>query len=48
MWFPGKPYPGHDVDEKVPMLDLQRGAHVLVETLLDLATAPPLVDPFKP
>jgi succinyl-diaminopimelate desuccinylase len=48
MWFPGKPYPGHDVDEQVPLLDLQRGAHVLVETLLDLATAPPLVDPFKP
>lgn len=48
MWFPGKPYPGHDVDEKLPVADLQRGLAVLIETLRDLATAPPMQDPFKP
>lgn len=48
MWFPGKPYPGHDVDERNPIADLHRGAHVLIEALVDLACAPPLVEPFKP
>jgi succinyl-diaminopimelate desuccinylase len=48
MWFPGKPYPGHDSDEQVPVADLHRGAHVLIEALLDLASAPPLHDPFAP
>jgi len=48
MWFPGKPYPGHDTDEQVPVADLHRGAHVLIEALLDLASAPPLRDPFAP
>jgi succinyl-diaminopimelate desuccinylase len=48
MWFPGKPYPGHDVDEKVPVADLQRGLDVLVETVRDLATGAPMVEPFKP
>jgi len=47
MWFPGAPYPGHDVDEKVPIADLHRGAHVLIEVMVDLATGPPLRDPFK-
>ncbi|MFN7965388.1 MAG: Sapep family Mn(2+)-dependent dipeptidase [Acidobacteriota bacterium] len=37
MWFPGQPYPGHDVDEKIPVADLQRGTHVLIEALADLA-----------
>jgi succinyl-diaminopimelate desuccinylase len=37
MWFPGKPYPGHDVDEAVPVADLHRGARVLLEALVDLA-----------
>ena len=46
MWFPGKPYPGHDSDERVPVADLHRGAHVLIEALLDLASAPPLREPF--
>jgi predicted dipeptidase len=46
MWFPGKPYPGHDSDEQIPVADLHRGAHVLIEALLDLASAPPLRDPF--
>ncbi|HTL98335.1 MAG TPA: Sapep family Mn(2+)-dependent dipeptidase [Holophagaceae bacterium] len=48
MWFPGKPYPGHDVDEKVPVADLERGEKVLIETLADLACSAPLVEPFKP
>jgi len=48
MWFPGKPYPGHDVDEKVPVADLERGEKVLIETLADLACGAPLVEPFKP
>ncbi|TMA29418.1 MAG: M20 family metallopeptidase, partial [Deltaproteobacteria bacterium] len=48
MWFPGKPYPGHDVDEKQPIDDLQRGLEILSLTLRDLATSPPLQDPFQP
>ena len=48
MWFPGAPYPGHDVDEKVSVLDLQRGTHVLIEALVDLACSPPLREPFSP
>jgi acetylornithine deacetylase/succinyl-diaminopimelate desuccinylase-like protein len=48
MWFPGKPYPGHDVDEKISSADLQRGYEVLLEALRDLATGPPLLDPFLP
>ena len=48
MWFPGKPYPGHDVDEKLPIGDLQRGLDVLIETVRDLATGAPLQDPLKP
>ncbi|MBS1766443.1 MAG: Sapep family Mn(2+)-dependent dipeptidase [Acidobacteria bacterium] len=48
MWFPGKPYPGHDVDEKMPVADLERGEKVLIETLLDLACSEPIQEPFKP
>ncbi len=48
MWFPGKPYPGHDVDEKLPIADLHAGVHVLLEALGDLACGKPLVEPFKP
>lgn len=48
MWFPGKPYPGHDVDEKIPLADLDRGLDVLVETLRDLAGGPTLRDPLRP
>jgi succinyl-diaminopimelate desuccinylase len=48
MWFPGKPYPGHDVDEKIALVDLERGLDVLVETLRDLAGGPPLQDPLRP
>jgi succinyl-diaminopimelate desuccinylase len=48
MWFADKPYPGHDVDEYNPVADLQEGARVLVEVLVDLACGPPLAEPFKP
>ena len=48
MWFPGKPYPGHDVDERQPIADLQRGFDVLTFTLRDLAESAPLQDPFQP
>lgn len=48
MWFPGKPYPGHDVDEMISIDDLQRGAEVLIHALTDIATGPKIVDPFKP
>jgi succinyl-diaminopimelate desuccinylase len=46
MWFPDKPYPGHDVDEKNPIADLQKGAHVLIEALVDIATGPKIEDAF--
>lgn len=48
MWFPGRPYPGHDVDEKISIADLQRGARVLVQALTELATGPRIVKPFEP
>jgi succinyl-diaminopimelate desuccinylase len=48
MWFPGKPYPGHDVDEKIPIADLERGARVLIHALVDIATGARITDPFKP
>ncbi|MET0595055.1 MAG: Sapep family Mn(2+)-dependent dipeptidase [Polyangiaceae bacterium] len=48
MWFPGKPYPGHDVDEKVPVSDLMRSAEILIEALVDIAGGAPMVEPFKP
>lgn len=46
MWFQGQPYPGHDVDEKIPVVDLQRGTHVLIETLADLASGPKIDKPL--
>jgi succinyl-diaminopimelate desuccinylase len=48
MWFPGKPYPGHDVDEKISLADLDRGYDVLLEAVRDIATGPPLREPFLP
>ncbi len=48
MWFPGKPYPGHDVDEKITVTDLNRGVDVLLEALSDIACGPKIVAPFKP
>jgi predicted dipeptidase len=47
MWFPGKPYPGHDLDEKIPIDDLHRGARVLIHALVDIATGPRIEEPFK-
>lgn len=37
MWFPGKPYPGHDVDEKIAIDDLHRGTRILLHALADIA-----------
>ncbi|HUR80567.1 MAG TPA: Sapep family Mn(2+)-dependent dipeptidase [Thermoanaerobaculia bacterium] len=48
MWFPGQPYPGHDVDEKIAEEDLQRGARVLMRALVDIATGPRIHEPFTP
>ena len=48
MWFPGKPYPGHDSDEQVPISDLHRGVHVLLDALVDLACSAPMSDPLRP
>ena len=48
MWFPDKPYPGHDVDEKNPIADLQKGTKVLIQALVDIATGKRIVEPFKP
>jgi succinyl-diaminopimelate desuccinylase len=48
MWFPDKPYPGHDLDEKISIDDLQRGARVLIYALTDLATGKKIEEPFKP
>lgn len=47
MWFPGKPYPGHDVDEKIAIADLERGTKVLIHALVDIATGPKIEDAFK-
>jgi succinyl-diaminopimelate desuccinylase len=47
MWFPDKPYPGHDVDEKNPIADLQKGTHVLIEALVDIATGPKIENAFQ-
>jgi succinyl-diaminopimelate desuccinylase len=46
MWFHDKPYPGHDVDEKNPIADLQKGAKVLIYALVDIATGPKIEKPF--
>lgn len=48
MWFPGKPYPGHDVDEKIEIADLQKGEKVLIYALTDIATGRRIREPFKP
>lgn len=48
MWFPGKPYPGHDVNEKIPVEDLQKGSRVLIHALVDLATSPKIEAAFAP
>jgi len=48
MWFPDKPYPGHDVDEKNPIADIERGEKILIRAVVDIATGPRIVEPFKP
>jgi predicted dipeptidase len=48
MWFPGKPYTGHDVDEKISIADLQKGAKVLIHALVDIATGERIAEPFRP
>jgi predicted dipeptidase len=48
MWFPARPYPGHDVDERVPIADLHRGVAVLLEALADIACGPRLDGPLRP
>jgi succinyl-diaminopimelate desuccinylase len=47
MWFPGKPYPGHDVDEKIPVEDLHRGTRILIAALADIACGPKIDRPFE-
>jgi len=47
MWFPDKPYPGHDVDEKNPIADLQKGTKVLIHALVDIATRERIEGAFK-
>jgi predicted dipeptidase len=47
MWFPQKPYPGHDVDEKIPVEDLHRGARILIAALVDLGCGAPIERPFE-
>lgn len=48
MWFPGKPYTGHDVDESIPIDDLHRGTRVLIAALADLACGPKIDRPLEP
>jgi len=48
MWFPDKPYPGHDVNEKNPIADLQLGMKALIYTLTDIASGPKMEEAFKP
>ena len=47
MWFPGKPYPGHDVDEQISVEDLHRGARILIAALSDIACGPRIDKPFE-
>ncbi len=47
MWFPGKPYPGHDVDEQISLEDLHRGTRVLIAALSDIASGPKIEKPFE-
>jgi succinyl-diaminopimelate desuccinylase len=48
MWFPGQPYSGHDVDERIAIADLHRGVAVLLEALNDLAYSAPIAEPLQP
>jgi acetylornithine deacetylase/succinyl-diaminopimelate desuccinylase-like protein len=48
MWFPGQPYTGHDVNERISIQDLHRGVGVLLAALEHLAFGEPLRDPLQP
>jgi predicted dipeptidase len=48
MWFPDKPYPGHDLNEKNPIADLQKGTKVLIHALVDIATGEKMEGAFQP
>jgi predicted dipeptidase len=48
MWFPDKPYPGHDVNETNPINDLMKGTRVLISALADIAGGPKIEEPFRP
>lgn len=47
MWFHEKPYPGHDVDEKISVDDLHRGTRVLIAALTDIGCGPRIDRPFE-
>ena len=47
MWFPGKPYPGHDVDEQISVEDLHQGTRILIEALCDIACGPKIEEAFE-
>jgi succinyl-diaminopimelate desuccinylase len=47
MWFPDKPYPGHDADEHIAIADLQRGIKVLLEALAEFTSQAPLEEPLR-
>ncbi len=47
MWFrEDGVYPGHNSDERVSIRSLERGMHVLVEAVGDLATGPKIERPL--
>jgi succinyl-diaminopimelate desuccinylase len=48
MWFrEDGVYPGHNSDERMLIRSLERGMHVLAETLGELATSPPIAHPLE-
>jgi len=48
MWFPDKPYPGHDVNERNPIDDLMKGTRVLIRAIADIGGGKRIEEPFKP
>jgi predicted dipeptidase len=46
MWFPDKPYPGHDVNEKNPIDDLMKGTRILIYALQDIGGGKRIAKPF--
>jgi succinyl-diaminopimelate desuccinylase len=47
MWFPDKPYPGHDVNETNPIDDLMKGTRILIRTLADIGGGARIEEPFR-